>query len=78
MLIVLYKLGDAFALSASTTFLIRGGGFDAVQVGMINKSLGLLATLLGTLAGGLLMQRLSLFRDLLLFGLLQAVSNAGY
>lgn len=78
MLIVLYKLGDAFALSLSTTFLIRGVGFDAGQVGMINKSLGLLATLIGTLAGGLLMQRLSLFRALLLFGLLQAVSNAGY
>lgn len=29
MLIVLYKLGDAFALSLSTTFLIRGVGFDA-------------------------------------------------
>lgn len=78
MLIVLYKLGDAFALSLSTTFLIRGVGFDAGQVGMINKSLGLLATLVGTLAGGLLMQRLSLFRALLLFGLLQTVSNAGY
>ncbi|MGL9722714.1 muropeptide MFS transporter AmpG [Sodalis sp. (in: enterobacteria)] len=78
MLIVLYKLGDAFALSLSTTFLIRGVGFDAGQVGMINKSLGLLATIIGTLAGGLLMQRLSLFRALMLFGLLQAVSNAGY
>ncbi|MBT9432525.1 muropeptide MFS transporter AmpG [Candidatus Sodalis endolongispinus] len=78
MLIVLYKLGDAFALSLSTTFLIRVVGFDAGQVGMINKNLGLLATLVGTLAGGLLMQRLSLFRAFLLFGLLQAVSNAGY
>lgn len=45
---------------------------------MVNKSLGLLATIVGTLAGGLLMQRLSLFRALLLFGLLQAVSNGGY
>lgn len=75
MLIVLYKLGDAFALSLSTTFLIRGVGFDAGQVGMINKSLGLLATIIGTLAGGLLMQRLSLFRALMLFGLLQALNG---
>ncbi|MBL8510847.1 MAG: MFS transporter, partial [Betaproteobacteria bacterium] len=29
ILIVLYKLGDAFALSLSTTFLIRGAGFSA-------------------------------------------------
>ncbi|HEY0211517.1 muropeptide MFS transporter AmpG [Acerihabitans sp.] len=78
MLIVLYKLGDAFAGSLSTTFLIRGVGFAAGEVGVVNKTLGLLATIVGTLAGGLLMQRLSLFRALMLFGLLQAVSNAGY
>ncbi len=29
LLIVLYKLGDAFAMSLTTTFLIRGVGFDA-------------------------------------------------
>ncbi len=78
LLIVTYKLGDAFAGSLSTTFLIRGVGFDAGQVGVVNKTFGLLATILGTLLGGLLMQRLTLFRALLLFGLLQAVSNAGY
>ncbi|NDL65002.1 muropeptide MFS transporter AmpG [Acerihabitans arboris] len=78
MLIVFYKLGDAFAGSLSTTFLIRGVGFAAGEVGVVNKTLGLLATVVGTLAGGLLMQRLSLFRALMLFGLLQAVSNAGY
>lgn len=78
MLIVFYKLGDAFAGSLSTTFLIRGVGFAAGEVGVVNKTLGLLATIVGTLAGGLLMQRLSLFRALMLFGLLQTVSNAGY
>ncbi len=78
MLIVCYKLGDAFAGSLSTTFLIRGVGFAAGEVGVVNKSLGLIATIAGTLMGGLLMQRLSLFRALMLFGLLQAVSNAGY
>ncbi|EKM0525885.1 muropeptide MFS transporter AmpG [Cronobacter turicensis] len=78
LLIVLYKLGDAFAMSLTTTFLIRGVGFDAGQVGMVNKTLGLLATIFGALYGGVLMQRLSLFRALMLFGILQAVSNAGY
>lgn len=33
LLIVLYKLGDAFAMSLTTTFLIRGVGFDAGEVG---------------------------------------------
>lgn len=78
LLIVLYKLGDAFAVSLSTTFLIRGVGFNAGDVGLVNKTLGLFATIIGALYGGLLMQRLSLFRALLLFGILQAVSNAGY
>lgn len=78
LLIVLYKLGDAFAMSLTTTFLIRGVGFDAGEVGMVNKTLGLFATIVGALYGGVLMQRLSLFRALLIFGVLQGISNAGY
>ena len=78
LLIVLYKLGDAFAMSLTTTFLIRGVGFDAGEVGMVNKTLGLFATIVGALYGGVLMQRLTLFRALLIFGLLQGASNAGY
>ncbi|WP_034912784.1 muropeptide MFS transporter AmpG [Erwinia sp. 9145] len=77
-LIVLYKLGDAFAASLTTIFLIRGVGFDAGDVGLVNKSLGLIATIVGALLGGLLMQRLNLFRALMLFGILQAISNLGY
>ena len=77
-LIILYKLGDAFAASLTTTFLIRGVGFNAGDVGLVNKTLGLLATIIGALYGGVLMQRLSLFRALLLFGLLQALSNFAY
>lgn len=77
-LIILYKLGDAFAASLTTTFLIRGVGFNAGDVGLVNKTLGLIATIIGALYGGVLMQRLSLFRALMLFGLLQAVSNFGY
>ncbi|PVZ87343.1 muropeptide transporter AmpG [Serratia sp. S1B] len=78
LLIVMYKMGDAFAGSLSTTFLIRGVGFDAGEVGLVNKTLGLFATIIGALCGGVLMQRLSLFRALMLFGILQAVSNIGY
>ena len=35
-MIVLYKLGDAFAGSLSTTFLIRGAGFTATEVGAVS------------------------------------------
>lgn len=78
VLIVLYKLGDAFAGALSTTFLIRGAGFSVSEVGTINKIFGLAATIVGALIGGGLMDRLGLFRSLMLFGLLQAVSNLGY
>ena len=77
-LIILYKLGDAFAGSLSTAFLIRGVGFSVTEVGAINKILGLVATIVGALAGGALMTRLSLYGALMLFGILQAVTNLGF
>ena len=77
-LIVLYKLGDAFAGSLSTAFLIRGPGFSLTEVGVVNKWLGVIATIAGALAGGALMARLRLYRSLVLFGVLQAVTNLGY
>jgi len=75
LLIVLYKLGDAFAGSLTTAFLIRGVDFTATEVGAINKGMGLAATLVGVVFGGVLMAKLGLFRSLLAFGVLQAISN---
>ena len=77
-LIVLYKLGDAFAGSLTTAFLIQGAGFSATDVGAINKALGLVATIGGALLGGAWMAGLGLYRSLLLFGILQAVTNLGF
>jgi MFS transporter, PAT family, beta-lactamase induction signal transducer AmpG len=77
-LIILYKLGDAFAGSLTTSFLIRGVGFSVGEVGAINKGMGLVATIVGALFGGALMARLRLFRSLLIFGILQAVSNLSF
>jgi PAT family beta-lactamase induction signal transducer AmpG len=76
--IVLYKLGDAFAGSLSTAFLIRGAGFSPAEVGAVNKGVGLLATLVGGLAGGWLMTRLGLWRCLMVFGVMQALTNLGF
>jgi PAT family beta-lactamase induction signal transducer AmpG len=76
--IVLYKLGDAFAGSLSTAFLIRGAGFSPAEVGAVNKGMGLLATLVGGLVGGLWLSRLGLWRALLIFGVLQAITNLGF
>lgn len=78
LLIVLYKLGDAFAGSLTTAFLIRGVDFTPTEVGAINKGMGLIATLVGVVVGGGLMIRLGLFRSLLVFGILQAISNLNF
>ncbi|MBT0728092.1 MFS transporter [Rosenbergiella australiborealis] len=77
-LIIFYKLGDAFAGALSTSFLIRGLGFSAADVGLVNKSLGLIATIIGALYGGALMRKWSLYRALMVFGIAQAVSNLAY
>ena len=73
--IVLYKMGDAFALSLTSYFLIKGLHFSLLDVGAIYKVVGLIATLIGVFIGGLLMVRMGLYRSLMLFGILQAISN---
>lgn len=78
ILIVLYKLGDAFAMSLTTPFLIRGLGFEQLEVGLANKTIGLLMTILGATIGGLMMMRIRLSTALLAFGVLQLLSNLGY
>jgi PAT family beta-lactamase induction signal transducer AmpG len=78
LLIVLYKLGDAFAGALTTAFLIRGVGFSASEVGTINKGLGFISVIIGAIFGGALMVKLKLFRSLMVFGILQAVSNLSF
>jgi len=78
LLIVLYKLCDAYAGTMTTPFLLRGVGFSATEVGTINKGLGLVSVIFGAMAGGTLMVRLGLFRSLMIFGILQALSNLSF
>ncbi|MGH8599454.1 MAG: AmpG family muropeptide MFS transporter [Burkholderiales bacterium] len=78
LLIVLYKFGDALAGTLTTAFLIRGVGFTPTDVGVINKGLGLASLLIGAFIGGTLLARMSLYRALMLFGILQALSNLSF
>ncbi|GAB1722074.1 MAG: muropeptide transporter [Nitrospira sp.] len=73
-LIVLYKLGDAFAGALTTSFLLRGVQFSSEDIGVV-RAFGMGATILGAFIGGSLMPRLGLFRSLFVFGILQALSN---
>ncbi|MFT4059916.1 MAG: MFS transporter [Legionella sp.] len=73
-----YKLGEAFTTTTSgivMPFLIQGLGFSLDTIGYVNKVLGLTSLLLGGLLAGILLIRFSLYRSLLFFGLLQALTN---
>lgn len=76
--ILFYKLGEAFTATTSgivMPFLIQGIGFSLDTIGYINKMLGISSILLGGLAAGILLTRWSLYRALLVFGILQAFTN---
>jgi PAT family beta-lactamase induction signal transducer AmpG len=76
--LLLYKLGDALVLSLSSTFLLQDLHFSLTAVGLANKSVGILMSILGGFVGGLLLIRLSTIQGLFFFGLLQALSNGGF
>lgn len=78
LLLVFYKLGDAFVMALNTNFLLNALGFSLSEVGTVNKTVGMAATIIGALLGGYLMKNMSLFKALFLFGLLQGGSNIGY
>jgi PAT family beta-lactamase induction signal transducer AmpG len=78
MLIILFKLPDAYAGTMTTPFLIRGMGFTPSDVGIVNKGFGLISLIAGAMLGGAMMVRLGLYRSLIIFGLLQAGSNLAF
>ena len=78
LFIVLYKLGDAFAGSLMTVFLLKSMAYTSAEVGVVNKVVGLWLTIGGALLGGVMMLKLGLWRSLMIFGVLQLLSNLGF
>jgi PAT family beta-lactamase induction signal transducer AmpG len=76
-LVMIFKLGDAFAVKLFTPFLMDIG-FSKTEIGLLAKAVFTTASLAGAVLGGLWMVRLGLFSSMLIFGLLQAVSNLAY
>jgi MFS transporter, PAT family, beta-lactamase induction signal transducer AmpG len=73
LFILLYKLAPVLATGLTTPFL-RQVGFTNTDVAGVNKGLGLIALISGTLLGGALVPRLKMYRSLLIFGILQGAS----
>lgn len=75
--IFLYKLGDSMATALSTKFYLDLG-FTMTQIGVIAKTTGLWASLVGGLLGGIWMVKIGINRGLWIFGVVQAVAILGF
>ena len=77
LFILMYKIGDQMASTMTIPFYLDIG-FSKTEVGAVAKLFGFWATIVGGLLGGIMIFRLGIWRALLLFGILQAVSTAGF
>ncbi len=85
LFIIFYRLGDAMINNMATPFLLQIG-FSQTGIGAIQGGMGLLATIVGTLTGAMLLKQwsnewgegLAINRSLWIFGGLQALSNIAY
>jgi len=75
--IVLYKLGDALAGVMSSPFYVSIG-FDKLEIANVSKIFGLIASIIGVLAGGSLVFRAGVMRALMIGGVLQMLANLAY
>jgi MFS transporter, PAT family, beta-lactamase induction signal transducer AmpG len=72
--VMLYKLPTLMATALTTVFLLDLG-FDKIEIAAVSKVAGLIATIVGTLAGGALMVRLGIKAALWIFGAAQALGG---
>jgi MFS transporter, PAT family, beta-lactamase induction signal transducer AmpG len=78
LLVLLYKVGDALALSLYSTFMLRGVGFSLDELGIAGKLNMTVSTMIGVTFGGWIYMRWGTFRSLLIFGIGQALTNLLY
>lgn len=75
IVLMLYKLTDAFALALNTVFYLRELHYSLSALGLVNKIFGTIASLLGIFVAAFWMKRIRLFTALVLFGLIQTFGN---
>lgn len=74
LFLLLYKLDGAVGTALMTKFFLDIG-FTKTDIGAVTKVFGLIATIVGALAGGVLIPKIGLLRALVIFGILQGVTN---
>ncbi|WP_116808811.1 AmpG family muropeptide MFS transporter [Steroidobacter cummioxidans] len=76
-LVILFKVGDAFALRLFTPFMMDVG-FTKTEIALVLKALFTASGVIGAILGGVAMVRLGLLKSMLIFGAVQAASNFLY
>lgn len=77
LFMVLYKLGDTLAGALVTPFYLDIG-FSLTDVGVVAKGVGLPATIVGLLVGGIAIANIGINRALWIFGVAQLLSTLGF
>ncbi len=72
--IVLYKLGDSLAGIMAGPFYVEVG-FTKGEIAAVSKVFGLWASIVGGVLGGIYVHRAGILKALMLFGILQLLSN---
>src|SRR5450755_2907492 len=78
LLVLLYKVGDAFALSLYSAFMIKGMGFSLDELSIAGKVNMTVSSMIGVAFGGWVYMRWGTFKSLLIFGIGQALTNLLY
>ena len=76
--VVVFKLPDLLGNRMTMPLLLQELHYSKGDVALIRQTLGFAITIVGSLVGGGLVARIGLFRGLVVFGILQAASNAGF
>jgi PAT family beta-lactamase induction signal transducer AmpG len=77
LFVILYKLSDAMIGRMTNPFYIELG-FSLDEIAAVTKVFGLISTLGGAMAGGLVVARIGVVRGLLICGILQMLSNLAF
>ena len=72
--ILLYKFGDAFAHVMANPFYVKIG-FSNDEIATVTKVFGVIATVVGTFMGGIVVKRFGILRSLFVAGIVQMFSN---
>ena len=74
LFIFLYRMSDAYMAPMAYPFY-DDMGFSKIEIASVIKVYGVIATIVGTLVGGLLVSRFGIIKSLLWCGVLQGLSN---